>query len=269
MKPKMKKMLDTLQKYNVKNMCELNYGLKSDVVYDCLVVAPGWKPTKLLEGSDFKVTTLAVHSYISGFLVEKDNLKIAWIQVASSAANLLDHLALTAELKYKKLIFIGAVGALTTKYNVGDVCTPSYSVSGVFANAYLEDDIHSYKPFQKVYPNKGYIKQVINMAKSKDITINEASVYCTDSIAMEYYHLDAIKEFGTDLIEMETSTFYLLADLLDVPSIALLVVSDNSASGDPLVGRDETLNDKYNHGRKVLIPQLIELITKDEFRGDV
>lgn len=51
------------------------------------------------------------------------------------------------------------------------------------------------------------------------------------------YNLDEIKEFNTDLIEMETSLFYLMADLLEIPSIALLVVSDNSAADAALVGR--------------------------------
>ena len=39
-------------------------------------------------------------------------------------------------------------------------------------------------------------------------------------------HLDEIKEFNTDLIEMETGSFYLMADLLEIPGTALLVVSD-------------------------------------------
>ncbi len=257
MKEKMKTILSKIHKYNVTNMAELNYGLDPLEVYDALVIAPGWKPTKIIQDDSFKVTTLAVHSYISGFLVEKDGIKIAWIQIASGAPNLLDHLTLTAELNYKKLIFVGAVGALTDKYNVGDICTPSYCVAGVFANAYLEEDIHKYKPFGIVKPNDDYISSVIKMASENGYNLQRGSVYCTDSIALEYYHLDEIKKFNTDLIEMETSTFYLLADLLEVPAIALLVVSDNSVSGHPLVGRNEDLQIKYNNGRKVIIPDLI------------
>ena len=92
--------------------------------------------------------------------------------------------------------------------------------------------------------------------------MSKASVFCTDSIALEYYHLNEIKKFDTDLIEMETSTFYLVAELLEVPAIALLIVSDNSASGHPLVGRNEELQSKYNYGRKVVIPDLIYKIAK-------
>jgi purine-nucleoside phosphorylase len=69
--------------------------------------------------------------------VEKGGLKIAWIQTASGACNLIDHLTICGELKFKKLIFIGAVGSLRENFNVGDLCTPSYSIAGVFANAYL------------------------------------------------------------------------------------------------------------------------------------
>ncbi len=89
-------------------------------------------------------------------------------------------------------------------------------------------------------------------------------MYCTDSIALEYYHLDEIKKFNTDLIEMETITFYLLADLLEVPAIALLVVSDNSAAGHPLVGRDEKLQEKYNFSRSIIIPELIYKIAQNK-----
>ena len=71
------------------------------------------------------------------------------------------------------------------------------------------------------------------------------------------WHLDEIKESGAELIEMETSTFYTLMDLFEVPSIALLAVSDNSATGVPLLGRDEELAEKYGYTRSVVIPDLI------------
>ena len=45
---------------------------------------------------------------------------------------------------------------------------------------------------------------------------------------MEYTHLDEIRSFDTDLIEMETSTFYAIAEIMDIPAVALLVVSDTT-----------------------------------------
>lgn len=262
MNKKLEKILDRLHHYNISDMATHNFGFDPNIFYDVLVIAPGWKPTKIIEDPSYTVTTLSIHSYISGYLVEKDGIKIAWAQIASGASNLLDHLLICAELQFKKLIFIGAVGSLTDQFHVGDLCTPEYSIAGVFANAYLEEHIYSYQPFQKVYPDVEYINKVITLAKDNQYTLSKASVFCTDSIAMEYYHLDEIMSYKTDLIEMETSTFYLVSKLIGVPAIALLIVSDNSAAIHPLVGRDEELQAKYDFGRKEIIPNLIYLIAK-------
>ena len=79
---------------------------------------------------------------------------------------------------------------------------------------------------------------------------------------MEYTHLDEIKAFGTDLIEMETATFYAVAELMRIPAIALLVVSDNSATGVPLMGRSDDLQAQYEYARTVVLPELIYRIAE-------
>ena len=269
MKERMKQILKNMQKYNTANLAYLTFGLDASIEYDALVVAPGWKPTKLIQDDSFRITVLAEHSYVSGYLVEMEGLKIAWIQTSSGACNLIDHLTLCAELKFKKLIFIGAVGSLTEEFNVGDLCTPSYSVAGVYANAYLGEKLSEYKLFEKVYPDEKYVDAVIKLAGHCGYNLRKASVYCTDSISLEYSHLEEIKEYQTDLIEMETSSFYLLADLLEVPAVALLIVSDNSAVGHQLIGRSEELQQKYNEGRKKIIPDLIYRIAKEEYCDSV
>lgn len=262
MNQKLVNILQNMQRYNASNLAEMTFGLNPDVEYDALVVAPGWKPIKIVTDPSFKITMLAEHSYISGYLVEKDGLKIAWIQISSGGNNLIDHLTICGELKFKKLIFVGAVGALKEGFDVGDLCTPSYSVAGVFANAYLCEKLSDYKPFGTVYPDESYVNEVIALAKDNGYELKKASVYCTDSIALEYTHLEEIKAFDTDLIEMETSSFYELAKLFEVPAIALLIVSDNSATGQPLLGRNEVQQKKYNDGRKIIIPDLVYKIAK-------
>jgi purine-nucleoside phosphorylase len=102
-----------------------------------------------------------------------------------------------------------------------------------------------------------YVDKVIEAGKNKGYHIRKASVFCTPSIALEYIHLDEIKSFDTDLIEMETSSFYLMTDLFELPGIALLVVSDNSASGAALVGRTEEEQSQYDYGRNVVLPDMI------------
>lgn len=258
MKEKLKQILDTCHKYNSEHMMMQAFGLSDEIEYDALVVAPSFSPYKLHMDEYCKVTTLREGAYIAGYLVEKDNLKIAWIKIGSSAGNLIDHLALCAELTFKKVIFIGAVGALKAGYHLGDVCTPSYSISGSAADAYLmKNSIREDMRFTKAYPDMDFVQEVIDLGKERGHEIRTASVFCTPSIILEYTHLDEIRSFDTDLIEMETNSFYLMTELLEVPGIALLVVSDNSATGAALVGRTEDEQQKYDRGRNEVLSDMI------------
>ena len=263
MKPRMQELLRTMQRYNSTAMAREVFGLDAAVTYDALVVAPSWKPTKIIEGPAFAITPLADHSYVSGYLVEKDGMKIAWIQCASGACNLIDHLFICAELKFKKLIFAGAVGSLVPAFSVGDFCTSAVSIEGTLSSAYLSEKLSDYQPFAQVAPpNAAFLNHVSALADSMGYPLRPATVFCTDSISLEYAHLDEIKAMGAQLIEMETAAFYRLADLLEVPAMALLVVSDNSSNGDPLLGRSPELDARYHNTRNHVIPQMIEAIAR-------
>ena len=264
MTEKMKQILDNLHKYNMKHIANVNFGLSEDIMYDALIVAPSYSPDKVIMDGTHKITETGSRSYCTGYEVEKDNLKIAWIKTAAGGCNMLDYLLICGELQFKKLIFIGAVGALKESFNIGDICTPSYSIAGTLANTYLKESINDYVPFEKIYPDTDYVDKIIELANESNYEIKKASVFCTDSIAMEYTHLEEIKSFGTDLIEMETSTFYGIAKLMEVPAIALLIVSDNSATGVPLVGRSEEIQKVYEYSRKVVLIDLIHKIVTEK-----
>lgn len=257
MKDKMRQILDNLHKHNMEHIANINFGLSEDVVYDALVVAPSYSPGKVITDNTFVVTEIGSQSYCTGYEVKKDNIRIAWIKTAAGGCNMLDYLLICGELQFKKLVFIGATGALKKEFNIGDICTPLYSVAGTLANTYLKDSIKDYIPFEKIYPDSEYVDSIIRLAEESNYTIKKASVFCTDSIAMEYTHLEEIKSFDTDLIEMETSTFYEIAKLMEIPAIALLIVSDNSATGVPLVGRSEETQKIYEYSRKVVLIDLI------------
>ena len=258
MKEKLKQIVDTFHRYNSENMATQAFGLSPDTLYDALVVAPSFTPYKLGMDAYCTVTALKEGAYIAGYLVEKDGLKIAWIKIGSSAGNLIDHLSLCAELTFRQLIFIGAAGALKPSFHLGDVCVPAYSLSGSQADAYLlKSSIRESTLFEKVFPETSFSDQVIRLGQVMGHLIQKASVFCTPSIALEYTHLEEIRTFDTDLIEMETSSFYLMAQLFELPAAALLVVSDNSATGAALVGRTAEQQRQYEYGRNVILPEML------------
>lgn len=206
------------------------FGLSRDKHYDVLVVAPGWKPIKIMTDYDVEITCTKEHSYISGYEVKGNDFLLGWIQCSTGASSLIDELSTCAYLNFDKLVFVGAVGSLLPEIGLGTLCTPEWCISGNLANGYLLEDIRQYKPFGKVYPNDPAFVQRV-MERYPDMI--HAPVFCTDSIFCEYSHLDFIKSFGTKLIEMETSSFYLMAGLMEKPAIALMAVSDNSATAIP------------------------------------
>ena len=257
MNDKLKQILSNMKKYNAGIMFQEVFGFEPETEYDALVIAPGWKPTKILRDPAYKVTELAVHSYLSGYLVEKDGLKVAWAQVSSGGGNLIDSMIICAELKFRHIIFAGAVGGLSTDFEIGDFCTPEVNISAVYANKYLNEKLTDFHPFETIYPDSAYTEKVIELAKRTGYNLKTAKVFCTDSIALEYSHLEQIKQTGAQLIEMETGTFHTLAPMFEVPYIALLAVSDNSATGVPLLGRSDEFQNKYHYTRSVIIPQII------------
>ena len=103
MKESLKRIVDTFHRYNTEHMAKQAFGLSEDIAYDALVIAPSFTPYKLHMDETCKVTTLKEGAYIAGYLVEKDGLNIAWIKIGSSAGNLIDHMALCAELSFKRM----------------------------------------------------------------------------------------------------------------------------------------------------------------------
>lgn len=258
MKEQLRRIIEKDKQFNAGDMAMEVFGFRRDVHYDLLVVAPGWKPTKILNETTYQVAVTAEHSYFSGYEVKMGDCLVAWAQTASGGCNLIDHMILCAELDFDKVVFVGAVGGLKKGFEVGDVCVPTKCIAGSMANAYLTEDIQNWKPFEAVTPHDpDFVEQVISLA---DFPVKKASVYCTDSISCEYYHLDFIKGFDTDLIEMETASFFALAALMEKKAAAILAVSDNSANGEPLLGMGDGQHARYNYGRKILIPRLLEKI---------
>ena len=258
MKTRLKQIADAMHKYNSDNMAYHAFGLCAEEQYDALVVAPSFTPYALHMDETCNVFTMREGSYIAGYQIEKGGLKIAWIKIGSSAGNLIDHLSLCTELSFRKLIFVGAVGGLKPGFSLGDVCVPSRSISGSYADAYLmKASIRETMQFDVVYPDARMTDEVMRIAAEKGFTIKQGSVFCTPSIALEYLHLDEIRQFDADLIEMETSSFFLMTDLFELPGAALLVVSDSSASVVPLVGKTDEQRQRYEYGKTVVLPELI------------
>lgn len=263
MKEKMKLILDNFHKYNSAHTASMVFGFDEDIEYDALVIDPGFTPYKLRLHArpdiDFIICNEGTN--VNGYLIKKDNLNIAWIKTGVGAQSVIDHLVMCAELKFKKIIFIGAVGALKPGYMLGDICVPEYSYSCSYVDSILDHDYYATPSIHKVYPSARDIEVVKEICEKQNIRLTKAPVFCTPTFVLEYSNLEFFRE-RADLIEMETASVFKMSDLLEVPVYPLLIVSDNSAAGIPLLGRSKEQDEKYYSVRQNILPELIFELAK-------
>ena len=258
MKEKLFKILEAIYRYNSPEMPYLTFNVSREDTFDLAVVAPTYTPQKLDMQRYCEIKELIIYPSVSVYLLTHNNQKILWVVTSCSDSNQVDYLTLLSALNFKRIVFIGAVGALRSKMMLGDLYTPIYSICGGMANTYLKDSIKDYVPFEKYsLEDKALTNSLLEIAQKKNIDIKKGTVFCTPSVSLEYVHLDEIKSFDTDLIEMETATFMALANLIEKPAAILLVVSDNSSNGEPIVGKTEEQLNKYHKTRKEILPSLL------------
>lgn len=231
-----KRMMDILIQNYGENYCELRtvFGLPMSTHYDALIVSPVWTPDEVFLNEFYKIQIMSQHRMISSYIVEYLGKKAAWIKCTPGSCNLIDVLGMSASLVFDKMVFVGAVGSLLKNSPIGEICTPQICVSGCMSEAYLLENPLLWKPFQTIVPND--IEFVDRVCSIKGFSIKKSNVFSVDSIFFERRHLDFFARYKTEYVEMETSTFYRMAELFEIPSIALLIVSDNLTTGNPLVG---------------------------------
>lgn len=239
--------------------CILNFEPKED--FDAIVFAPSWNPYKILKRVNSDIECLLDHDYFSTYKVRLNNKKIAWVQCAPGSNNIIDYLLPFAESKTNKIIFIGSAGALKENIKLGELATPSESYGFDGGSVYLENELNGQKFGEIIKPhNQEFMQSVLDKAKYDGIDIKQCKVFCTNSIMMEYSHMDFIKSTGADLIEMETAAFYKCVKMMRKDGFALLCVSDNSAANISLIKKTDEEYEKYYNSREIKIPKIIELI---------
>lgn len=236
------------------------YGISSEDEFDAIVVAPNWVPEKILAKYEKEIEVIADKAGYTSYIVNFEGKRIAWIKCGISSSNVIDAVLASAESKAERIVFIGAVGALKEYIDVGEFCTPleSYAYDG--ASLYLYDKLDAANFGRTVRPHCcEYIEKVLDKASEGNIAIDKRRTFCTDSIICEYAHLDEIKATGAELIEMETAAFYRCLEIINKKGIALMCVSDNSASGVPLVQRTPEQRRRYDECRSHDIPEVIKI----------
>ncbi|MDF2989320.1 MAG: hypothetical protein K0R50_4830 [Eubacterium sp.] len=229
------KIKSSLEKYNdCKDLLKEIYGLDLEYAYDAIIVAPSWKPEKIFSEYNAVIQVEKQGPYFCGYKVNVNGKTFGYIQASSCAGNIIDCCLTIGQSKCKKVIFIGAVGALKEDIRLGDIVIPEYSIAGDGGSMYLYESISTDNFRKRIYPDREVSTIIINTAKNINIEVKQKIVYCTDSILCEYMHLEDILSLGSELIEMETASFFRCMDIIEKPGFALLCVSKKCRRHKPL-----------------------------------
>ncbi|RIA64924.1 phosphorylase superfamily protein [Anaeroplasma bactoclasticum] len=236
------------------------YGIHKETYYDFAIIAPSWYPEKVFNDED-NIILLKKASYNSSYEVYSDNLKIAYIQCGSGASNLTDCMLCLTNANINKIYFIGAVGSIDKAIPIASLVTPSKCISYDGVTPFFKKQFEKKMYGNVIIPyNLDEIDKNIELLKSNNIDITKEIVFCTDSILLEYSHMDEIKATGAKLIEMETAAFYSCLRIMKKSGMALLLVSDNSQDKKSLIEKTMDDKNKYNYVRNNIITNSIKMI---------
>lgn len=235
------------------------YGISSAEHFDCVFIAPSWPIDKVFDSATTDITEIYSDRFSKSHRIKHNGKSYLYIQLRVGAPNIVDFCLSCHSANCAKFVFVGSVGSLVPELEIGDVIIPTCSISGNGATLYLDDKLSPEKMFERTYSSPELNAELSIVCASVALTTKNAMPISVDSVACEYAHLDEFRQMGATLIEMETATFFKAMQTIGKPASALLVVADNSAVGQHLVGQGADLRAKYHAVRSRIKDVLLNL----------
>lgn len=222
-------------------------------ILENVVVAPWWEHTLF---NDYTTSIEQVSDKV--YNVYGEGFSFSFIEIKGIGASaLLEEVLALGVTACKRILFIGSAGAIDETINIGDLVIPTYSFNGVGATRYLNkgliDDFED-----KYYSSELLNKELINVSENMGYKIKLVENYSVDTIIAQFPHIQHIIDVKAKTIEMETSTLFKCAKMMNIEATALFVISDNSIKNKSLYsGRSEDDSIKRKKVRKEVIPIIV------------
>lgn len=148
--------------------------------------------------------------------------KIYWFTVAYGGVMLSEHLHLACLFGSKKNILIGTCGGLKKGADNSDLIIPNWS----YAN---ESSAKAYQPDAKCRyePNKFLTNKMVKKLGPKHTIHRGVTITHQAMLAETWEDIQKWSEQGFIGVEMESATVFATSNHFNVPSAAVLIISDN------------------------------------------
>ncbi len=259
-------LLKSMNKYGIKkeDVCFKTLGIKGEEVCKNVILAPAYEP-EIFNSLRPKINQVS-NGYYKVYHVEIGKVKFNYIITHRGSVNVGEIVAGLGFSKCENIIFIGSVGSLHEKINIGDVCLPEKSViADGFCRFFEEGDMKARDLFGEVIePSDNLLNLVSEVLESEKINYHVTNNFSTETIIGQFARIDEIKNMNCNTIEMETSTIFYMSKKLGMNAVAIHNVSDNTINSKSLLGgrtkadKQKKYDTKYN-----VLPQiLIKLLQK-------
>lgn len=262
-----KHFLDGMRKFGstMEEICLNTLGLVPEKINETVIISPGWFPERLFAADD--ITGLIQGSPLFGYQiwnVKQDGFALTYIRTGFGAPVVMDCLLLLGLTgKCKKIFFVSSVGGLSDAMNIGDIVLPEYSACGDGASRYLSDDYKNDNFGDRQYPHDQLFLKLVSatrdICQNHDVRWHLGKTFCVDTIVAQQKHLDRIKEEGYNSVDMESGAAFKAANMLGIPIVAILNVSDSAAQENKSLMAKRTDEERMyrKYVASEIIPQII------------
>lgn len=258
---------DSLRKFggSIEDICLNTLGIDLNKINETVIVSPGWFPERLFATGEIQeIVQVSPLFQYKIWNIKQNDFELTYIKTGFGAPVVMDCILLLGLTgTCKKIIFVSSVGGLSDELNIGDIVLPEYSVCGDGASRYLSDDFQNYSFGEKQYPHKKLFNRLIgstqDICNKHNVRWHLGRTFCIDTIAAQHNHLNQIINMGHNSIDMESAAAFKAANMLNIPIVAILNVSDNSVEENKsLMSKRNQEERKYRrYVAREIVPQII------------
>ncbi len=246
----MSKLLETFEQNSLPcDLLNTIYGIPVEEHFDCIFVAPSWTKDKVFGASEINIEEMFCTRDAKTYRIKHNGKNYLFITLYIGAPVMGEFCLACHKANCDNFVFIGSVGGLVPGIRVGDMIIPEYAISGNGVTLYLHDRLDAKNLFEKTYPDSKLSAHIKDIAMGQGINTLNVPVISMDSVTAEYIHMDEFRDMGAQALEMEVATFFACMSHIGKNASAILVVSDNSATGAHLVGSTDVEKAAYHATR--------------------
>ena len=218
-----------------------------------VVIAPWWGH-EMFQNNNFRLEQ--VNDIL--FNIYSDDVSFSYLELKRiGAPAVMEFILSLGVTKCKNLIFLGSAGSLDENLKIGDIVIPEYSICGDGASRYLNDNLED-EFLKKEYPTKEFQDNLLEVLNNKNTKYHYVPNFSCDTIFAQFYHIDKILDMGAKTIEMETANLFKCASIMNINTVAIFCISDNTVIKKSLYsGRSEEENNYRHKVRYEILPDVV------------